>query len=71
MNYQYFKANIKALEALILTAPHLLSLILLMSKVYIKEKYPLYNTLYELSKVDGIPEGAKVLKKRNTNLGSI
>lgn len=52
MNYQDFKTNIKALEALILTAPHLLSLINKMSKVYIKEKYPLYNTLYELSKVN-------------------
>lgn len=52
MNYQDFKANIKALEALIFTAPHLLSLINKMSKVYIKEKYTLYNTLCELSKVN-------------------
>lgn len=39
MNFSDFKTNIKVLEALTITSPHLFSLINEMSKVYIKERY--------------------------------
>lgn len=64
MDFNTFKHSVKQIENLVAKEELLSNLIRDMTEVYIKERYPIHHTLFELSKVDGIPEGAKVLERK-------
>lgn len=69
MDFNTFKSSIRSIEVLLpkekSSLPNLLKD---MTEVYIKERYPVHYNLFEISKVDGIPEGAGVVEKKEVKL---
>lgn len=69
MDFNTFKSSIRLIETLLpKEKSSLLNLIKDMTEVYIKERYPIHHTLFELSKVDGIPNGAEVLERKEVKI---
>lgn len=70
INYAEFENHMRLIKSLVAKEKlgSLQNLLKDMTEVYIKERYPIRHSLFELSQVDGIPDGAEVLERKEVKL---